>query len=152
LILTTTTEGALKKLAAGHTQYVVAGLYTGLEAMEGAGIRDQVEVLPNYVISEGLYVAISKKSPCVKYRDHLSGKIAEYVKQGIPEKLVKKYTEIWKKQSKMKVPETLNLAMNMRREPCLAAGFPRMTATGSSAHVVQAAFRPRLDRSPPSHP
>ena len=103
--LTTSIEVAFRKLLAGRSQYVVFGLYPGVAAADTAGIGDQIEALPNSVINEGMYIAISKKSPCVKYKDHLSAKITEYVKQGIPEKLLEKYKKVWKEQSKMKIPE-----------------------------------------------
>lgn len=104
--LTTSFDVAFKKLLADRSQYVVAGMYPGLAAAQAAGVADQVEYLPNSVITEGMYAGFSKKSPCsAKYLGHLSAKISEYVKQGIPEKLVKKYTELWKEQSKLKEPE-----------------------------------------------
>jgi polar amino acid transport system substrate-binding protein len=104
--LTTSVEVALKKLLADRVQYVVHGMYPGLAAAESAGILDQIEYMPTPVITAGMYVAFSKKSPCsAKYRDYLSAKIAEYVKQGETERLVKKYTAIWKEQTKLKPVE-----------------------------------------------
>ena len=104
--LVTSVDVAFKRLLAGRDRYVVFGLYPGLAAAESNGIGDQIEYLQTPVITAGMYVAFSKKSPCgAKYLDYLSGKIAEYVKQGLPEKLLKKYSETWKAQSRMKPPE-----------------------------------------------
>jgi polar amino acid transport system substrate-binding protein len=101
---TTTTEGAFKRLLADRSQYVVYGLYPGLAVAETENIRDKVEVLPNSVISEGMYVGISKQSACLKYKDHLARKIQEYVQQGVPDKLLEKYIKLWKEQANMPKP------------------------------------------------
>ena len=102
---TTTVDIAFKKLLVGRSQYVVYGLYPGLAVAESTGIRDQIEPLENSIIAEGMYVAISKKSPCLKYKDYLSKKIQEYVQQGIPARLLEKYIQIWKEQDKLKKPD-----------------------------------------------
>jgi len=104
--LVTSVDVAFKRLLADRSQYVVFGLYPGMAAAEANGLADQIEQLPTPVITAGMYVAFSKKSPCsAKYLNHLSDKIAEYVKQGVPDKLLKKYSEIWKAQSRMKPVE-----------------------------------------------
>ena len=101
---TTSTEVAFKKLLAGRSQYVIYGLYPALAVAEAEGIRDQIEPLQTAIISEGMYITISKKSPCLKYKDHLSKKIKEYVDQGVTDKLLEKYIGLWKEQAKMKKP------------------------------------------------
>lgn len=99
--LTTSIEVAFKKLLAKRVDFVVFGEYPGLAAADVEGIADRIEYLPNSVINEGMYIAFAKNSPCLKYKDYLSAKIAEYSRARLVEKLLPRYRALWKKQSAM---------------------------------------------------
>lgn len=92
---------AFKKLVIDRNDYVVYGLYPGLAVAEENGLRNQLEYLPNSVISEGLYFTFGKKSPCNQQvlKDHLAKRVQELSEQKIPEQLLEKYLDIWKAQS-----------------------------------------------------
>jgi polar amino acid transport system substrate-binding protein len=92
---------AFDKLESGRNQYVVYGLYPGLAEAEVEGRRARISYLPNSVISEGLYFAISKKSPfnTPQIKDHLAKKVKEFASQKLPEQLMEKYLKLWKQQT-----------------------------------------------------
>lgn len=88
-----------KKLQHRRNRYFVYGLYPGLAYAEELGVRDNLEYLAKPVTDEYIYMAFSKKSLCKTYQVIIGKKIAKYIDDGVPEKLVKKYLKIWKKQA-----------------------------------------------------
>ncbi len=94
---------AFKKLVRERNDYVIYGMYPGLAEAEVTGFGNTIEYLSNSIISEGLYFTISKKSPCnsSKIKEHLTRKVKEFTEKKIPEKLIKKYLQIWREQSKL---------------------------------------------------
>lgn len=88
-----------KKLQHRRNRYFVYGLYPGLAYAEELGVRDNLEYLAKPVTDEYIYMAFSKKSLCKSHQEIIGKKIAKYIKNGVPEKLVKKYLKIWKKQT-----------------------------------------------------
>ncbi len=92
---------AFKKLLIKRNDYVIYGLYPGLAELEILGFQDKLTYLKKSVIEEGLYFTLSKKSPCnsKEIKSHLSKKVIEFTKQGLPDKLLKKYLKIWKEQN-----------------------------------------------------
>ena len=55
---------ALKDLAAGKVDYVIAGYYPGDAELSVLGIEDKVEALEPALLSAEMFVAFSRKSPC----------------------------------------------------------------------------------------
>ncbi len=93
-------ELLFKKMQNGRNRYFLYGLYPGLAQAEEAGVREQLEYLPNPVTNEGIYMAFSKISLCKSHKLYLGKKIQEYVEAQIPEALVEKYLKIWKNQAR----------------------------------------------------
>jgi len=85
-------------MEAGRNRYLVYGLYPGLAEAQRTGFENQLEYLPNYVITQGMHIAFSKKSQYKKYIPFLSQKLEKFKEAKIPEKLVEKYLKIWKEQ------------------------------------------------------
>ena len=94
-------DQAFGKLLAGRNRYLIYGLYPGLAAAETGGLQDRIDVLPNPVMSEGLYFAISRKSPfdTPQICAHLAKMAREFTSQKLPERLMEKYRKLWKEQS-----------------------------------------------------
>ncbi len=97
-----TNQLAFDRLLGGDVDYVLGGLYPLLAVAEIEGWRDRLEHLPKEVVSEGMYIAITKSSPCVKYKELLEKKIAQYVKDGTSQRLLDKYLVVWGEQTKVK--------------------------------------------------
>jgi polar amino acid transport system substrate-binding protein len=57
-------DNAFKDLLSGKADYLVAGYYPGLAEAAKAGLKDQIEVLDQALLTAEMFVAFSKKSPC----------------------------------------------------------------------------------------
>jgi polar amino acid transport system substrate-binding protein len=76
----TRTDGigdAFKELLAGKADYLIAGYYPGLAEAAKDGVKDEVEVLDQALLTAEMFVAFSKKSPCTA----LSGKFGQAITQ-----------------------------------------------------------------------
>ncbi len=91
-------EMLYRKVEGERNQYFVYGLYPGMDAAEKMGIRSKLEHLKTPLVTEGIYIAISKKSPFLRYRDILGQKLHDYVERKVPDLLVEKYLKISKSQ------------------------------------------------------
>lgn len=83
-----------KKLVAGRADFYPFSLYGGQIQAKQLGFDDKVESLPNPLSKEGAYLAISKKSPIVKYLPQIDADIKKRVADGTVDKLVKKYVAL----------------------------------------------------------
>lgn len=59
-----TVDAAFRELLAGHADYLIIGLYPGLEKIRELGLAGQVMRLPQQLLSEPMYIAFSKRSAC----------------------------------------------------------------------------------------
>jgi len=92
-------EQLLNMLQRGRNQYFIYGLYPGLAYAEKMGIRNELEYLPKPLTEENIYLAFSKKSPCKKHSHIFSHKMKILIQNKVPELLVEKYLEVWKRQA-----------------------------------------------------
>lgn len=92
---TRTVAQNFKKLKSGRIDYILGPLMTNIlnlqkENMIGDIINSDIELL---VLDE--YVAISKKSECIKYVDHFSAKVQTYLNNGKLDEIMEKYFAKW---------------------------------------------------------
>ncbi|MFZ3231444.1 MAG: transporter substrate-binding domain-containing protein [Pseudobdellovibrio sp.] len=94
----TKTENCFEFLMNDRADYMIAGLNSGLAMATKLGIENKVKILPKRIITTGLYIPFSKKSPWNKPEIHefINQRIASYVKNGLDKKLVKKYWDLLK--------------------------------------------------------
>jgi polar amino acid transport system substrate-binding protein len=57
-------DAAFKELLAGKADYLIAGYYPGVAEAAKAGLKDEIELLDQAVLTAEMFVAFSKKSPC----------------------------------------------------------------------------------------
>ena len=57
-------DAAMKDLIDGKADYLIAGYYPGLAEAAREGVKDKVVALNQALISQEMFVAFSKKSPC----------------------------------------------------------------------------------------
>ena len=69
-------DEAFKVLLDGKADYLIAGYYPGLAEAAKAGVKDQVEILDQALLTAEMFVAFSKKSPCLGLIDGFSTAIA----------------------------------------------------------------------------
>jgi len=84
-----------KKLEKGRADYMPYGLYPGLIQAKLFGYADKIEYLPTPLYSEGLYIAISKRSKFNKYLHEFEKGIKETIAAGTVDKLIKKYLDYY---------------------------------------------------------
>jgi len=86
-----TSSQNLDKLQAGRIDYVIASGHSAVITAEKFGHSGKITIQPVPINSEKEYIAISKKSPYLKYLPNVNRKLAELIKSGTVEKLVQKY-------------------------------------------------------------
>lgn len=101
-------EENFKKLIDGSADYFIYAMYSGQFESARLGISDKIEYLPVNASVENFYIAISKKSPFVKYLPEINKKLEELVKNGTIDQLIEKYSDKYRKtivSQKKKNPE-----------------------------------------------
>jgi len=89
-----------KKLQAERGDYMPYGLHSGIIAAKQYGYDGKLEYLPKPLLSEGMYIAISKKSKFRKYLPELEKGIRKYKADGTIEKLIQKHIDLYVKSQK----------------------------------------------------
>lgn len=75
-------DAAFKDLLDGKADFLIAGHHPGQAEAIKQGIEDKVEVLDQALLSEEMFVAFSKKSPCLSLIDGFSQAITELTTDG----------------------------------------------------------------------
>jgi polar amino acid transport system substrate-binding protein len=88
-------DDAFKELLAGKADYLIAGYYPGLAEAAKGGIKDQIEVLDQAVVTAEMFVAFSKKSPCTALAGKFGQGIAEMTTDGSFDAMLTEATAAW---------------------------------------------------------
>jgi polar amino acid transport system substrate-binding protein len=75
-------DEAFKVLLSGKADYLVAGYYPGLAEAAKAGVKDEIEVLDQALLTAEMFVAFSKKSPCTALAEKFGQAITEMTTDG----------------------------------------------------------------------
>jgi polar amino acid transport system substrate-binding protein len=91
---------AFEKLLRKRNDYVIFERYPGLALARTLGKEQQLEVLEPPISSEGLYLALSRKSSCntPELREQLALKLKALAAGPLPEQLMTQNLERWKRQ------------------------------------------------------
>jgi polar amino acid transport system substrate-binding protein len=97
-----TASQAFQKLILKRNDYVIFEHYPGVALARTLGIEDIVQALEPPVSSEGLYLALSRSSPCITpaLRERMAAQMQEIVAGPLPQALVKANLELWNSQQK----------------------------------------------------
>ena len=98
LKLPRTVKGGFELLLAGHANYMVHGLYPGLAVIETERLKHKIAYLPHFVVSEGLFIGVSKKSPFVPHIPALQAAFKKLKDSGVVEKTMEKHLARWGKR------------------------------------------------------
>jgi polar amino acid transport system substrate-binding protein len=79
----------------GTADYLIAGYYPGLAEAAKAGLKDQIEVLDQALLTAEMFVAFSKKSPCTALADKFGQAITEMTTDGSFDAILSKATADW---------------------------------------------------------
>jgi polar amino acid transport system substrate-binding protein len=88
-------DAAFKDLLAGKADYLIAGYYPGNAEAAKAGLKDQIEVLDQALLTAEMFVAFSKKSPCTALADKFGQAITEMTTDGSFDAMLAKATTNW---------------------------------------------------------
>jgi polar amino acid transport system substrate-binding protein len=88
-------DAAFKDLLDGKADYLIAGYYPGLAEAAKDGVKDQVEVLDQALLSAEMFVAFSKKSPCAALAGQFGQAITEMTTDDSFDKMLTDATEAW---------------------------------------------------------
>lgn len=88
---------AFEKLMHKRSDYVVYEQYPGMALVRTLGIAGLVQVLAPPISSEGLYLAMSRESPCnqPQLREALAREMEKIVAGSLPEQLLQENLERW---------------------------------------------------------
>ena len=88
-------DAAFKDLLAGKADYLIAGYYPGLAEAAKEGVKDQVEVLDQALLTAEMFVAFSKKSPCTVVGRDFGKAITEMTTDDSFDKMLAEATKAW---------------------------------------------------------
>jgi len=88
-------DAAFKDLLDGKADYLIAGYYPGLAEAAKEGIKDQVEVLDQALLTAEMFVAFSKKSPCTALAGKFGQAITEMTTDDSFDKMLADATKAW---------------------------------------------------------
>jgi polar amino acid transport system substrate-binding protein len=88
-------NAAFNDLIAGKADYLIAGYYPGLAEADKDGLKDKVVPLDQALLSQEMFVAFSKKSPCRSLADKVGQQITVMTTDGSYDKMVSDATAAW---------------------------------------------------------
>lgn len=88
-------DEAFKVLLDGKADYLIAGYYPGLAEAAEAGVKDQIEILDQALLTAEMFVAFSKKSPCASLAGKFGQAITERTTDGSFDAMLTDATKAW---------------------------------------------------------
>jgi polar amino acid transport system substrate-binding protein len=88
-------DEAYKVLLSGKADYLIAGYYPGLAEAAKAGVKDEIEVLDQALLTAEMFVAFSRKSPCTALADKFGQAITEMTTDGSFDKMLTDAATEW---------------------------------------------------------
>jgi polar amino acid transport system substrate-binding protein len=88
-------DAAFKDLIDGKADYLIAGYYPGLAEAAREGAKDKVVALKQALITQEMFVAFSKKSPCHSLIEKFGQGITELTTDGSFDRMMDDATTAW---------------------------------------------------------
>ena len=79
-----------KKIELGRLDYLITGYYTGLTYLRQSGQADRFIALRPFVADSDNLIAISKRSPCLKYLPALEAELNSMQQKGMLKQILDK--------------------------------------------------------------
>jgi polar amino acid transport system substrate-binding protein len=89
------TEEAFQDLLSGKADYMIVGLYPGLAAAAKAGVKTRIEPLKTQLLKADMFIAFSKKSPCLGQVKAFSRKLGAMRADGTIDTIMRDATKTW---------------------------------------------------------
>ena len=93
-------DAAFKDLLDGKADYLIAGYYPGLAEAAREGVEDKVGPLKQALLSQEMFVAFSKKSPCKSLAAKFGQGITELTTNDSYDKILVEAQKAWEAHSK----------------------------------------------------
>lgn len=90
-------EAAFEALMAGDADYVIAGYHPGVAEAARAGLTDKIVPLDQALLTEEMFVAFSKASPCRSLAPEFGQGITEMTTDGSFDKMLSEESSAWDK-------------------------------------------------------
>ena len=91
VVSTGSPEEAYNLILNSQADYFVYALYSGENFIASNNLKEQIEILSNYVSSENFHITISKKSSLVYYLPQINKILERFKKDGTIDRIIKKY-------------------------------------------------------------
>ncbi|MBM6551627.1 substrate-binding periplasmic protein [Marinomonas ostreistagni] len=93
-------EQAFSMLAAGRADYVLYERSPGIAYVDHLGLNDKVVAVDPAISSEGLFLALSKKSPCNNQilKQQINDALRDLVQEGVPKAVLLESFTNWSRQ------------------------------------------------------
>jgi polar amino acid transport system substrate-binding protein len=88
---------AFKDLVSGKADYVIAGYYPGTAEAAKDGLKDKVVPLDQALLTAEMFVAFSKKSPCLSLMPGFSQGVTDLTTDGSFDGMIQDATSAWDK-------------------------------------------------------
>ena len=89
------TDQAFKDLLSGKADYMIVGLYPGLADAAKAGVKNQIEPLKTQLLKADMFIAFSKKSPCLAQLKAFGRKVSAMRTNGSITSIIRDATKTW---------------------------------------------------------
>jgi polar amino acid transport system substrate-binding protein len=93
-------DAAFKDLLDGKADYLIAGYYPGLAEAAKEGLKDKVVALNQALLSQEMFVAFSKKSPCASLASKFGEGITQLTTDDSYDKMLIEAQKAWEAQNK----------------------------------------------------
>ena len=93
-------DAAFKDLLDGKADYLIAGYYPGLAEAAKEGLKDKVVALNQALLSQEMFVAFSKKSPCASFAGKFGEGITQLTTDDSYDKMLVEAQKAWEAKNK----------------------------------------------------
>jgi polar amino acid transport system substrate-binding protein len=88
-------DQAFKDLLTDEADYMIVGLYPGLANAAKTGVKNQIEPLKTPLLKADMFIAFSKKSPCLALIKAFGRKVSAMRTNGNIETIIRDATKMW---------------------------------------------------------
>jgi polar amino acid transport system substrate-binding protein len=89
-------DAAFKDLLDGKADYLIAGYYPGFAEAAKEGLKDKIVALNQALLSQEMFVAFSKKSPCLSLMPKFAQGITQLTTDDSYDKMLVQAEKDWK--------------------------------------------------------
>lgn len=89
-------EKGLDLIAAGKADYMIAGKYQAMNLLKKLGMAGKIDILPNPISMQKIFITISKRSPFAKRLHDVNAQLKILTDDGTVKKLIEEWEKKWR--------------------------------------------------------